>query len=95
MHVYIHGRAALVLPCLSLLLSNVSVVLRVQLARPVKHSVSISTRLRLRAVLIGVDIPTVTLRPYRTPDLTRARRLLVFVPVAVVARTAVVPNNDR
>jgi hypothetical protein len=66
----------------------------VQLARPVEHCVCVATRRTLRAVLVRAFVPTVTFRADSTSDVARARRLLVSVPVAVVARAAVVPDDE-
>jgi hypothetical protein len=70
-------------------------VLRVQLTRTVEHSVSITVRQALRAVFACTFVPAVTFRADSTSDIASARRLLVSVPVAVVARAAVVFNDER
>jgi hypothetical protein len=83
------------LPRLCLLLADLSVVLRVQLAHPVEHRVRVAARRVLRAVFVRAFIPMVTFRADSTSDISGTRRLLEFVPVAVVARTAVVPHDAR
>ena len=94
-YIYIHSSTALTLPHLGLLLFNVAVMLSVQLARLVEHRVCVSVRRALRAVFIRALISAVTLRADSTSDLAGARRLLMSVSVAVVARTTVIPDNER
>jgi hypothetical protein len=52
LHLYIFDRPPLALPHPSVLLSNMSVVQRVQLACPVEHRVCIAARQALRVVLV-------------------------------------------
>jgi len=61
-NVDIHGSTALTLPRLCLLLADVSVVLRVQLARPVEHRMCVAACRALRAVFVRAFVSTVTLR---------------------------------
>jgi hypothetical protein len=88
-HIDVHGSSALVLPRLGLVLSDVSEVLRVRLARPVEHCMCIAARWALRAVCFQAITSAVTLGADRASDEASARCLLVPVPVAVVVWTAV------
>jgi len=85
----------LLLPRSGLLLSDVSVVLRVQLARPIEHRVSVAACRAFRAVFVRAFVPTVTFRADSTSDVAGARRLLVSVSVAVIARAAIVSDDER
>jgi len=55
-----------------------------------------ATRRTLRTVLIRPRLcGTVGFRVDRTSDLASVRRLLVSVPVAVVAQAAIVPRDEK
>jgi hypothetical protein len=88
-HIDVHGSTVLVLPRLGLVLSDVSVVLRVRLARSVEHCMCIAACRAPWAVFFRAITLAVTLGTDRASDLASARCPLVSVPVTVVAWTAV------
>jgi len=96
MQVGIHASTALTLPRFGSLTTDMSVVLQVHFTRPDEQRVGVAARRALFGLIfVRAFVPMMTFRADSTSDITRAPRLLVSVPVTVIARTTVVPDSEK